>query len=234
VIIGILGAEIERRHGDPAFLPARLTVDLFRAPRLAPFEVVTRVVRDGRRIKVVDAELISEGERAGRATCQLLRRTTNPPGRVWSGPEWAGVPPPGEIPDPGPTPDSMYGLWSVKPICGSLSAPGHRRIWMREVRPLVAGEPLTPFARVAAGVDYASPLVNCGDQGVRYINSDVTAYLHRLPAGEWVGYASVAQGASDGVAVGSCDLYDEQGRIGWASVCALGQSEPPGGRPPPA
>jgi hypothetical protein len=223
VIIGVLGAEIERQHGEPSLMPARFTVDLYRAPRLAPFEVVTRVVREGRRIKVVDAELLSEGRSAGRASCQLLRRTTNPPGQVWSGAEW-DAPPPADIPDPGDTPASMHGMWSVKPISGELGKAGQRRLWMREVRALVAGEPLTPFSRLAVGVDYASPITNSGDEGVRYINSDVTAYLHRLPAGEWVGYESVAHGATDGVAVGSCHLYDEQGRIGWAGVCALGQS----------
>src|SRR5689334_3441488 len=70
VVIGILGAEIERLHGDPAYMPARLTVDMPRSPSLEPLDVVTRVVRDGHRIKVIDAELISEGKSAGRATCQ--------------------------------------------------------------------------------------------------------------------------------------------------------------------
>ena len=43
VIAGLLGAEIERLHGDPAFLPARLTVDMYRLPDLSPVEVTTRV-----------------------------------------------------------------------------------------------------------------------------------------------------------------------------------------------
>jgi len=232
VVIGILGAEIERQHGDPAFMPARLTVDLYRAPGLVPMEVVTRRVRDGHRIRVVDAELICDGESAGRASCQFLRRSANPPGAVWGRPEW-DAPPPDAVPDPGVFPGSMYGMWSLRPISGRIGEYGQRRAWMREVRPLVAGEPLTPFGRVVAGADYASPLANAGDQGgLGYINSDVTIYLHRLPVGEWVGYESQAHGATDGVAIGECDLYDEQGRIGWASVCALAQTRTPQAPPP--
>jgi hypothetical protein len=228
VVIGLLAAEIERLHGDPAYMPARLTVDMHRSPSLEPLEVVTSVVRDGHRIKVIDAELISEGKSAGRATCQLLRRTANAPGQVWTGPEWE-IPLPQDIPDPGDVPATMFGMWSLRPISGQIGVFGQRRTWMREVRELVGGEPLTPFARVAVGVDYASPLANASDQGLGYINSDVTLYLHRLPAGEFVGFESVTHGATDGVAIGECHLYDEQGRIGWASVCALAQTKAPTG-----
>src|SRR3954465_13645370 len=68
LIIGLLGAEIERQHRTPEYMPARLTVDMYRLPDLSPVEVVVRVVKDGYRIKVLDAEFISGGQSAGRAT----------------------------------------------------------------------------------------------------------------------------------------------------------------------
>src|SRR3546814_12550248 len=68
IVVGLLGAEIERLHGSPDFMPARLTVDMYRLPDLSPVEVVTRAVREGHRIKVIDAEFIS-GE-IGRASCR--------------------------------------------------------------------------------------------------------------------------------------------------------------------
>ena len=66
LIIGLLGAEIERQYRTPEYMPARLTVDMYKLPDLSPVEVVTRVVKDGYRIKVIDAEFISGGESAGR------------------------------------------------------------------------------------------------------------------------------------------------------------------------
>lgn len=220
LIIGLLGAEIERQYGAPAFVPARLTVDMYRLPDLSPVEVVTRVVREGRRIKVVDAEFISGGVSAGRATCQLLLRTEAPDGAVWRPDPW-DVPAPADIAPPPERP--LGGMWETRPISGGWGTVGQKRIWMREVRELVEGRPWTPFSRVAVAADIASPFANAGDQGLKYINSDVTLYLHREPATDWVGFEVINHGATDGVAIGECFVYDERGPIGSASCCALAQ-----------
>ena len=223
VVIGLLGREIERRHGDPEFMPARLTVDMYRLPDLSPVEVVTRVVREGRRIKVVDAEFISGGTSMARATCQLLRRTSNPEGEVWSPPPWS-VPAPADIAQPQDPRSSLGGMWEIRPISGAMGTLGPRRLWMSEVRDLVEGDELTPFARVAVGCDFASPFANASHKGLGYINSDVTLYLHRLPVSQWVGYEVVNHQATDGVAIGECLVHDENGPIGTATVTALAQT----------
>ncbi len=223
VVIGLLGAEIERRHGDPDFMPARLTVDMYRLPDLSPAEVVTRVVREGRRIKVIDAEYLIDGKSMARATCQMLRRTRNPDGTVWSPPPW-DAPSPGDIAPPTDPRSALGGMWEIRPISGAMGTLGPRRVWMREVRELVGGDLLTPFAEVAVGCDFASPFANAGDRGLAYINSDVTLYLHRLPVTRWVGYEVVNHQATDGVAIGECVLHDEQGPIGTATVTALAQT----------
>ena len=222
VIAGLLGAEIERLHGSPEFMPARLTVDMYRLPDLSPVEVIVRPVREGKRIKVIDAEFISGGVSAGRATCQLLKRTENPGGNVWKPPSWE-VPAPGDIDPPTDTRSGMGGMWATRRIEGDFGTVGRKRIWMSEVRELVAGRPLTPFVRVAVAADFASPFANSGDAGLEFINSDVTVYLHRHPRTEWVGFEVVNHGVSDGVAIGECFLYDEDGPIGSASCAALAQ-----------
>jgi hypothetical protein len=222
VIAGLLGAEIERLHGSAEFMPARLTVDMYRLPDLSPVEVVVRPVREGKRIKVIDAEFISGGVSAGRATCQLLKRTENPAGNVWKPPSWE-VPKPADIEPPTDGRSGMGGMWATRRIEGDFGTVGRKRIWMSEVRELVAGRPLTPFVRVAVAADFASPFANSGDGGLEFINSDVTVYLHRQPRTEWVGFEVVNHGASDGVAIGECFLYDEDGPIGSAACAALAQ-----------
>jgi hypothetical protein len=223
VVIGLLGREIERRHGDPLFMPARLTVDMYRLPDLSPAEVVTRVVRDGRRIKVIDAEYLCGGTSMARATCQLLRRTSNPEGKVWSPPPW-DAPAPNDLEPPSDPRSALGGMWEIRPVSGAMGSLGQRRVWMREVRPLIDEEPWTPFARVAVGCDFASPFANAGEGGLAYINSDVTLYLHRLPITDWVGYEVVNHRATEGVAIGECLVHDEVGPIGTASVAALAQA----------
>lgn len=222
VVVGLLGAEIEHRHCPPEYIPARLTVDMHRLPDLSPLQVTTRVVRDGLRIKVIEAELFSNGVGVALATAQLLRRSEAPPGQVWTSPNW-DVPKPADLPPPADPRAAMSGMWAMRAIVGAMGTQGDRRVWMMDIRELVAGRPLTPFGRVALAADFASPFANAGDQGLGYINSDVTVYLHRLPVSGWIGFEVRNHGATDGVAVGDCMLYDEAGPIGTASVCALAQ-----------
>ena len=134
VVIGLLAHEIEAQHGAADFVPARLTVDMFRLPDiLTPVEVTTKSIRDGKRIKVVEAEFFSGGTSMARASCQLLRRTENAPGNVWSPPNW-DAPLPDTIPAPTDHKLGMNGKWQTRPIVGAMGTLGPRRLWMSEVR----------------------------------------------------------------------------------------------------
>lgn len=226
VVIGLLALVIEQRHGAADFVPARLTVDMFRLPTIdAPIEVTTRPVRDGLRIRVVEAEFFSGGVSMARASCQLLLKTQNPEGRIWSPPNWDASKP-ADIPPPTDPRLGLYGMWATRPIVGRMGSLGPRRTWMSEVRELVDGSPLTPFVRVATAADFASPFANAGEEGLSFINSDVTLYLHRLPLKEWIGFEVVNHHSTDGVAIGECWLYDEDGPIGTSTVAALAQRKP--------
>ena len=62
VVVGLLAHVIEQRHGGDDFVPARLTVDMFRLPDvMTPVEVKTKLVRDGLRIRVIEADFFSGG-----------------------------------------------------------------------------------------------------------------------------------------------------------------------------
>jgi hypothetical protein len=219
VVVGLLGARIEALHGSPEFIPARLTVDMYRLPGLDPITVSTRVLRDSWRIRVVEAELFSAGVSMARASCQLLRRTSPPPGRVWTPPAWS-VPPPDALPRREGAGD-FDAAWEMRPITGFMGTVGPRQLWMAEVRDLVRDTELTPFVRAALAADFASPFANAGDEGLGYINSDATLHLFREPRTRWIGMEVVDHGAADGVAYGQCRLYDQDGAIGAASVAAL-------------
>ena len=112
------------RHVSPAGL---------RADRIK-----SKIVRDGLRIRVVEAEFFSGGVSMARASCQLLRKTQNPEGTVWSPPNWQ-VPAPADIPAPTDPRLGMNGKWTIRPIIGAMGTVGPRRLWMSEVRDLVEG-----------------------------------------------------------------------------------------------
>ncbi|HVY87784.1 MAG TPA: acyl-CoA thioesterase domain-containing protein [Hyphomonadaceae bacterium] len=227
VMIGLFAHVIEQQYGEPDLQPARLTADLYRLPDLSPVTVTTRLVRQGGRIKVIEAELFSGGVSSARASCQLLRRSQQPEAHVWSRPAW-DAPPPEQVPPPE---QPFTEKWEMRPILPpgashgrGFRAPGPRRTWLREVRPLVGGETYTPFSRVATGIDFTSPTSNASDTGLNFINSDVTLYLARPPVGEWIGYEVADRQSADGIAVASCALHDIQGAIGFSSCAALAQS----------
>ena len=115
---------IEQRHGGEEFVPARLTVDMFRLPNImTPVEVKTKLIRDGLRIRVIEADFISGGVAMARASAQLLRRTENPEGEVWSPPNW-DVPKPADIPAPTDPRLGMNGKWTTRPIVGRMGCVG--------------------------------------------------------------------------------------------------------------
>jgi acyl-CoA thioesterase len=222
VVAGLLAHVIEAGYGEPDMTPARLTVDMYRLPDLSAAEVTVTPIREGRRIKVIDAEYIVGGVSMARATCQLLRQTENPDGVVWTPPNW-DAPKPDDIPPPTDGRSAMGGMWATRPISGGFGTVGQKRLWMSEVRECVGGEPLTPFVRVALAADFASPFANSGDKGLGWINSDITLYLHRVPATPWIGFEVKNHGADKGVGIGECWLYDETGPIGTSTVAALAQ-----------
>lgn len=218
VIVGLLGYEVERTQGGPEWLPARFTVDMFSAAPMGHTTVVSRVVRESSRIKVVDAELLVDGKPGARASCQFLKLTEAPAQAAWSPPAW-------DEPAPGPArPEDVhtgYKMWNMRNARGQVGADGPKHVWCAEARDLVQGMPLTPFARVALVADYTSPLANAAAGGLGYINTDVTTYLHRLPVGDWIGLEVTDHRAEAGVAIGQCRMYDAQGPIGTATCAGL-------------
>jgi len=229
VLAGLFGHEVEVNWAHDNFHCARLTIDLYRLPTLAPCEVTTKAIRDGNRIRVIELEYLSEGTSYARGTAVLLKRTEDTTGTVWSPPDWT-VPAPEEVAARNTgSPPGWEPMWEMKSI--TSRDPGQvnqGQAWLKEIRELVEGVPLTPFVRAASAADWTNPAANWGSEGLQYINADITLYLHRYPVGEWIGFEVSSHHSSEGIAVGACTMYDEQGAIGSSTVCALSQRRKPG------
>lgn len=220
VLGGLMAHVIQSTHGDAELVPARFTVDMFRSPRFAPVTITTRVAREGKRVRVVDASLEAGDVEIARGSALMLRCTDDPPGSVW-GPDTWDVPAPDALDAPeGDEPP----VWETRWLSGDRSTADRRRAWMREVRELVEGQPLTPWVRSAMAGDFTNPLANSGDRGLEFVNADYTLYLHRLPVGEWIGVEATSHHSAAGVAVATCALYDEGGPIGRSAVGAIANS----------
>lgn len=219
---GLLARAVEIEHGDPELQFARLTVDLFRNTGMVPVRVETGVVRQGRRIKVVDATAYADDQPVARASAVMLRRGEQPNGQVPSTPPW-DMPAPDAL---GPAPESPlpFDVWYVDESgnpAKDLRIAGKRRAWARERHNLVDDEPMSPFVRAAMAGDFASPLANYSTTGLEFINSDYTLTLSRLPVGDLIGFESSGHISDAGVAVAECTVHDLNGPVGFCSVTAV-------------
>jgi hypothetical protein len=230
---GVLAHAIERDEGDPELLPARLTVDLLRPAALEPLVIRCRVLRQGRRLKLVDAEVSQSGVVVAKAGALLLRTGDQPPGRVWTAPDT--MPPAPDADDESAEPMMLwaFGRESATAGCSMDLSPwqhdGPKFVWLRDRVPRVEGIPITPFTRAAMAGDVASSLTHFGTDGLQYINADYTLTLSRLPEGPDVGLAALTFSGHDGVATGTAALFDRRGQIGSATATTLAN---PGFRPP--
>ncbi len=216
-VVGLAARQLEKACGSPDLRPARLTVDLFRAARNVVTTVEVRVVRDGRRVRNAECDVLQDGRAVARATLVQYRTSAAPPGTLWQSAQ--------TFPEP-PEPDG-----TVLPFIGSDAAgwtrspAGHqndsrKRFFNDGVR-VVADEANSPFVRAAIVAEATSLVTNLGTAGVGYINGDLTVALSRLPVDEWIGIQADSHQAADGIAVGTATLFDHLGAFGSGMTTAI-------------
>jgi hypothetical protein len=81
--------------------------------------------------------------------------------------------------------------------------------------PLVEGEDPTPLQRTLAAADFGNGVGAALPWGeFVFINTDLTVYLHRHPASEWVCLDATTDVDTHGIGLAHSRLYDERGPIG--------------------
>jgi hypothetical protein len=213
----------QARAADPELACSRLTIDMFRSVPLAPIKVVTRPVRTGRRIAVLDVTIEQDDGLVGQGRVVLLRRSEQPAGNFRPAPAW-DAPTPQQLGPPQPATSRRWTApwesWRV----GSQDTPGGMMgdgLWIRDTHPLITGERLTPLVRLAMAADLSSPVSNSSDRGLSFINADYTVYLGREPEGEYVGIQPAAHISDRGVAAGHCVVHDLRGPVGFVTTAAV-------------
>jgi hypothetical protein len=206
--------------------PARYTVDLFRPARMQACRVRTSIVREGRRLCLLDAVLEQAGEPVARASGLFVQPSEPPPGEVWE-PGTTFGPPPLELAPVSEEP--RVPLFSSEQLGWSRSFGEHqnaqRKMTWQTGMPVVAGEKPSPFVAVASIADAASMVTNWGSNGVEQINTDITVTLARLPVSLEVGLAAVDRVSNEGIAVGTAAVFDRVGTLGAAVVSSIANAK---------
>jgi hypothetical protein len=222
---------------------ARLGVEFLKPIPFAELQVRTEIVRNGRRVQELAAELwaiagegapagasegASEGELIGRASALRVQPTP------------VGLPDPdGRRQQPGPTSvEALPGHEQGQVVKFSLSDPdatslattgmemswltdpwslGPGRVWMRLRQAIVGDEQATPLVRLVATADFGNGVsAELPFDKYLFINADLTIHLWRAPRGEWIGLDAKTVLMDGGVGTAESVLHDEHGPVGRA------------------
>jgi acyl-coenzyme A thioesterase PaaI-like protein len=213
---------------------ARLGFEFLRPVPLAPLALATRVVRPGRRVQELAAELTAGGDEHGKdgevvcragALCVREIPATVPQAPVTAGRDETATrelaPPETGRPvhfalngsdEPSFAATAMEMRWLDDP--GAL---GPARVWMRLRHALLPGESLTPLARLAATADFGNGVsAALPFDRFLFINADLGIHLQRPPRGEWIGLDARTLLPPGGTGLAESVLHDEHGPVGRA------------------
>lgn len=234
-VLALLGHVLEDVPTLTVMSLSRLTVDIVRpVPVGRPLHVRPAVIREGKKIQVVDLVVTTDEVELVRARALRLRDAD------LTGLE--GMPAPTSHLNPSatlPPPHEMEGVdhhpgvadflrlgaelrRSVEPIDGQHAA------WVRLRVPVVADEPVRTTSRTALPMDCVNliGLAGRGDPPMRAsaINADVTAHVVRAPVGEWVALTGHTYFAHDvGHGLSQAVMSDGEGVLGVTSTSQLVQ-----------
>ena len=199
---------------------ARITIDLLRPVPIAPLEIRSEVVREGRKIQLCSISLLADGIEVTRASVLKIRADAAAlPEHLGHEPIELPGPEAGEAPTQllgGPANAFINGM-SLRIVRGGFRQPGPGAAWFRADRPVVAGVPLSPLTRAAMTGDFCNGVSSVLDFNQwTFINADLTISLARMPVGDWILLDAQTWLGDAGAGLAFAKLGDERGYFGRA------------------
>jgi Thioesterase-like superfamily len=218
----LLMREFERLDG-PGLALARVTYEFLRPVPLGDLEVDADVVRPGKRVQLLEGAIRApdgievvraRGLRIARVDPQVPTTESAPP----RGPENGRDNDLRSPHRPMFAPDAI----EIRFVEGDFHGGGSATAWFRLRVPIVAGEEPSPLQRLAAAGDFGNGIssILSWDEYM-FINPDLTLYVDREPAGEWIALESRTFIGRAGVGTAESVLYDKDGRVGRATQSLL-------------
>ena len=231
-VSGLLARSLDRMPAPVPMRIARLTIEMFRGVPLTPLRVETRVLRAGKRIQSLEANLFDGATQVARATALRMRRDTALADIASEAPLGPEVP---------RRPDKILSLATARRFAdGVIPIPGFVRsvelssfqtsvregmpatVWARLLCRVVEGEDPSPTVRLATLVDFASGTGSPLDY-TRWssINPDLSIHVLREPRTEWIAIHGTTNFGDDGTGQSSATIYDEEGLVARVQACLL-------------
>lgn len=231
-VLALLGHVVEDVPSLTPMSLSRLTVDIVRpVPTGERLQIDTSIVREGKKIQVLELTVTTPGTEHVRARALRLRdadlreHEAMPVSTTAANPA-AALPPPEAMPRVGDQPGGADFLrLAVEMRRSTDSDTGQHGLWLRLLLPVVAGEPVRPTSLAALPMDCVNLIgVPLERSRATAINADVSGHVARYPVGEWialVGNTWFAQAVGHGTSVGL--MCDADGVFGVTSTSQLVQ-----------
>jgi hypothetical protein len=214
----LLGRALEATDPRPGTLLARVTFEILGPVPVAEVEVESRIVRPGRTVELLEAQLSAGGRPVMSARAWRLPVTEAPATDGGSGP-----PPPRPDEETPPPHDFGYGhAVEIRFAAGGWFEPGPATAWTRLKVGVVGDEAPSPLQRVLAVADSGNGIsaVMSWDEWL-FINPELTVHVLRPPEGEWVVLDAATAIAAGGAGLARSVLSDETGPVAYGAQSLL-------------
>jgi acyl-CoA thioesterase len=209
-----MAREVERLAVKSGFEVRRLTFDLWRPAALRAFALRTELLRDGRKAKTLQVQLMDGDVEIGRCAALLTARGGESPADPFAKTITRDA-----APEAGTLPPGFAQKWSryfqnvsVRLIEGALEKPGPAAAWMRLDAALVEGEANTPLLQAVQAADFASGVAQIVDMRQwTFINPEISLYFFREPQDEWILIRAATRVGERGAGLTMATLSDRQG-----------------------
>lgn len=227
-VSGLLTRALHRIESPVPMRLTRITVEMFRGVPMTPLRVETRVLRAGRRIQSVEANLYDKETQVARATGLRIRcePAMSIVGTSESLDPRLGKPPEGDVSPFQPRvgfeipPGFINAIDFVRDDAPKPAEPA--TVWVRMRCRLVEGETTAAILQLATLADFASGTGNDMDYA-KYtsINPDLTIHVLREPRSQWIGIRGLTRRAEDGIGQSHATIHDLEGPIANVSASLL-------------
>lgn len=224
----LIARAFERTEPGAELPFARLGFEFLKPIPFAELHVSTEIVRNGRRVQELAAELRVGEETIGRASALRIqpvpeglpdpdRRRARPgpePVRSMPGPEQ------GKVVKFALNDTEASSLATTGMEMSWLTDPwslGPGQVWMRLREPVLPGEEPSALLRLVATADFGNGIsAELRFDKYLFINADLTIHLWRRPWGEWIGLDAKTVLMDGGIGTAESVLHDGEGPVGRA------------------
>lgn len=200
---------------------ARVTVEILGPAPLTELTTTAEVVRPGRSVELLTADLSAGGRVVARASAWRMAVSDTADAATSGQP----LPSVGDCPE-APWPAGWHGGYldavEWRAARGAVTERGPAAVWARQRVPLVDDEKPSPLQRVFTVADSGSGVSNVLDPTQwLFINSELTVHVRREPVSEWIGLDAATDIGPRGIGTARSTLHDCDGQVATGTQALL-------------